>query len=337
MFSAIRKHLGLSQPSMAERLEVSVDLVKGWETGRRPLTRVSAEDLWRHEHVILAAGAPAELVSVLSEAIRADVILANVPGADDAHVLGPHPLAAIVPGRTLTELLAWPISGVPPRVLRGLVNGERAQLPAGDRKDLAHALAITAESADGNTEQGAMLRRQAAYLAASEPTMAGWTPPMPRRPVAVADSWLPEWPVQRSRAIAAASAGDVDALHQFVDTSLVSEQAKSANLTYWAYWCGEIPHVWRSDAQMVTTPVESWPGDKLLSTLLDGLVHAPYRDLCAHTLNTLLERKPHLVHAHRERLAETLTHSLDANHDGALAPSARDALQQTHYLVRSLR
>lgn len=322
--------MGYQRGEAATLLGVSYDTMRGWEVGRRALSRVSAADMWRHEQRLLLAGADPELVGMLGDAVRADLILGELGFAN-----GPEsPLASLVPGRTLTELLAWPISGKAPRALHGYGDRIAVQFPTGERRELVAALRRTADTAPAD-EQGAMLHRQSAYLAAADPDAPEWAAE-PRNTPLQREAWGPEWPVQRSRAISAAAGGDIEALQRFVDTGLASQQAVRANLTYWAYWVGEIPALWRADTQMVTTSVDSWPGHQLLCTLTTGLVEAPYAELCAYTLHALIELKPHLVPAARSTLDETLSAALD-NSDRPLSPQARNLLKQAHFLVRSYR
>lgn len=322
--------MGYQRGDAAALLGVSYDTLRGWEVGRRALSRVSAADMWRHEQHLLLSGADPELVGMLGDAVRADLILGELRSASGSE----SPLASLVPGRALTELLAWPISGQPPRTLRGYGDRIAVQFPPGERRELVDALRRTADTSPAG-EQGAMVHRQSAYLAAADPDAPEWAAESRRIPLQ-REAWGPEWPVQRSRAISAAAEGDMDALQRFIDTGLVSEQAVRANLTYWAYWAGEIPNLWRADTQMVTTSVDSWPGHQLLSTLTTGLVGAPYAELCAHTLHSLLDLKPHLVPAARSTLDETLSSTL-ADIDRPLSPQARSLLKQAHFLVRSYR
>jgi hypothetical protein len=62
----------------------------------------------------------------------------------------------------------------------------------------------------------------------------------------------------------------------------------SANLNYWAYWAGEGPATWHADSAMTRPAAGTWDDTLLLATPLRGIVHAPYRDLRAHTLWALL-------------------------------------------------
>ena len=77
-----------------------------------------------------------------------------------------------------------------------------------------------------------------------------------------------------------------------------------------------------------------WSGTRLLGTLLRGVVHAPYRGLCAHALWALLLRKRQLT-ASPQRRAQIQSAVSQALQAGGLAPFARQWLEQVDYLVRS--
>lgn len=78
-------------------------------------------------------------------------------------------------------------------------------------------------------------------------------------------------------------------------------------------------------------PPATWNGTLLLGTLLRGIVHALYRDLCAHTLwALLLLRRPHLTSP--RQLPAIKTAVFHALQTGTLAPSARQPLEQVSYL-----
>jgi hypothetical protein len=144
--------------------------------------------------------------------------------------------------------------------------------------------------------------------------------------------WTPRWPVARSAAITAAQAGNLDPLHRFIDQGLSDDCLVSANLNYWAYWVGEYSAPWNGDSAM--TSDEEWTGTRLLGSLLRGIVHASYRDLCAHSLWALLlvQRQLAASPQWQPQIRSAVTQALDA---GCLADSARQRLEQVNYLVRS--
>lgn len=163
--------------------------------------------------------------------------------------------------------------------------------------------------------------------------------PPPRRPRdlrAPGDlrQWTPRWAAARSAAHVAATAGDLDPLHRFIDQGLIDDRLISANLDYWAYWAGESPARWNADSAMIRPTASTWDGTLLLGTLLRGVVHAPYRDLCAHTLwALLLLRRPRRTSPQQLPAIESAVSQ--ALEPGALAPSARQCLEQVSYLMRS--
>lgn len=108
----------------------------------------------------------------------------------------------------------------------------------------------------------------------------------------------------------------------------------SANLNYWAYWVGESSATWNTDSAMTRPAASTWDGTSLLETLLRGIVHAPYRDLCAHTLwALLLLRRPQLTSPRRlPAIKAAVSHALQT---GALSSSARQRLEQVSYLTTS--
>ena len=85
----------------------------------------------------------------------------------------------------------------------------------------------------------------------------------------------------------------------------------------------------------MTQPGEGdWGGSRLLGTLLRGIVHAPYRDLCAHALWALLLHQRQLA-ASPKRQSQIQSAVSQALQAGGLAPSARQRLEAVDYLVRS--
>jgi hypothetical protein len=138
----------------------------------------------------------------------------------------------------------------------------------------------------------------------------------------------------RSAAHVAASAGDLDPLHRFIDQGLSDDGLISANLNYWAHWPGESLAPWNAGSAMTRPAASTWNGASLPGTLLRGIVRAPCRDLCAHTLWSLLLLKRLQLTSPRH-LSAIKTATSRALQAGALAPSARQRLEQVSYLIRS--
>ena len=331
VLAAIRTGISATQEELAERTGVSLATMQAWERGRKPLVNMPFARLRTLRRDLEAAGADPGLLALWDRALDADVILAGL-GATD---LERHPLALTVPDRAMTELLAWPLTGQPPRQLAsaGLTAGQ------GEITTAATALREAAERASGDGERSAMLRRQARFL------LAQADDPIARQWAASADAgdlrtsgdlrtWTPRWAAARSAAHVAATTDDLDPLHRFIDQGLSDDRLISANLNYWAYWAGESRATWNADSVMTSPAARTWDGTLLLRTLLRGIVHAPYRDLCAHTLwALLLLRRPQLTsHQQLPAIKSAVVHALQT---GTLESSARQRLEQVNYLIRS--
>lgn len=333
VLAVMRAQIPMTQEELAERLRVSLSTVQAWERGRKPLVNAPFARLQTLRRELDAAGATPELLALWDRALHADVVLAALDTPDPER----HPLALVVPDRTATELLAWPLSGQLPRQLAktkadlAVGHGELAVVTA--------ALREVADRAGGDGEQPAMLRRQVKFLLAKadDPAARQWAADAELSDLRAPGNlrqWTPGWAVARSAAHAAAAAGNLDPMHRFIDRGLTDDQLISANLNYWAYWAGEYPAPWNSDSAMTRPGDDAWSGTRLLGTLLRGIVHAPYRDLCALSLWALLLRRRHLAASpqRRTQIESAVSQALQA---GGLAPSARQCLEQVNYLVRS--
>jgi transcriptional regulator with XRE-family HTH domain len=333
VLAAMRTRIPMTQEEMAGRLQVSPTTVQAWERGRKPLVNMPFARLQGLRRELDAAGADPGLLSLWDQALHADVLLAALDTSDPMR----HPFALVVPDRTATELLAWPLSGQPPRQLAQA----NASLAVG-RGELAAVTAALREAADragGNEERPAMLRRQVKYLLAKadDPAARQWAADAELHDLRFPGDlrqWTPRWAVARSAAHVAAGAGDLDPMHRFIDQGLSDDRLISANLNYWAYWAGEYPAPWNGDTAMTRPGDDAWTGIRLLGTLLRGIVDAPYRDLCAHSLWALLLRQHQLASSpgRRTQIQSAVSQALQT---GGLAPSARQRLEQVDYLVRS--
>lgn len=329
VFAAIRRHLEKTQDDFAELLGVSLATIQAWEQGRKPLVNASFTRLRQLRWALSAAGANEALLHLWEKALDADVMLAGFAVEDP----GTHPLAMVVPDRLLTSLLAWPLSGEPPREL-GVVSASLV-IPAGERDDVAFQLRAVVEHADLDDPRSAMLRRQVKYLVAANPGSLDWVAEQDRIDTRLAKDlrdWTPDWPVARSAAVAASHRGELDPLARFIQEGLSNDAQIAANLNYWAYWVGEHSSTWDADNTMTTST--GWSGEKLLASLTDGIQSAPYRNLSAHTLWALLRTRRHLAvpPRSRHRIARAVERAMD---DGQLDEQARERLNQVRYLVGS--
>lgn len=333
VLAAIRRQLRLSQEALATSLDVGVKTVGAWEQGRNSLIRLPFSRLRQLSRALLTLGAGPGQVTAFDTALFVDDILSGLDQRDPRR----HPLGLTVPDRATTEMLMWPFTGVVPRQLSDAP--AVLHIPAGQRAEAIGILRTVAESA-GDSEQGAMLRRQAVFLVATHDathkSMDTWASDQIRRQAALADlrRWSPAWAVARSAAIRSATAGDPEPLHRFVAEGMNDPDCVRANLRYWAYWVGEYTVPWSSDADMVRPDGNSWSGQLLLPSLLSGVARAPYRELCAYTLWSLAHSRRALVT--HPRWASAVSTTVDeVTASDSLTPRARQLLEQVYYLVGS--
>jgi transcriptional regulator with XRE-family HTH domain len=327
-----RRSAGHSQEAFAELLGVSLDTIRGWETGRRrlPATRVQALVDVRHE--LAAAGAAPPLLAALDPALEADWLLARTLEPDPAR---PHPLGRLVTTRRTHDLLLWALTGRRPGWLP--TSNGRPALTVPDRRLVFARLRELAATADGRTPEGLQLRRQAAFLAAFDPAgdtdrwLAQLPQPVLSRP---RGGWTPGWVAARSRVITAAAHGDPDPLRWFIDHAL-DDQLEQAQLAWCAYYVGELAGPQRSDAFMADQQLAGWRGDRLLAWLAGQLTPAcGYVDMAAHTLWVLLAARPQLA---TDPGAAGLAKQLETL-DGSevLSDRSRRELGQVAYLLAAL-
>ena len=325
-----RRTAGLSQEALAELLGVSLDSVQGWESGRRRLAGAHELDA-RHE--LAGAGADPQVMAALEPARQADWLLGRTLEPDGR----PHPLAVLVTTRQVHDLLVWILTGSRPSWLptNGTGTG-RPGLGVLERRAVFARLRELAEGADGHRQEGAQLRRQAAFLAAYDPAgdTDAWLADLPAanpRP----GEWSSEWVAARSRAVTEAARGDPDRLRWFLDRRLAGhDRLEAAQLAWNAYYYGEVPGPQRSEAFMVADL--PWRGDRLLGWLAGRLEPGcGYVDLIVHELWALL--------AGRYTLATDPTAGGLANRVEILAATevlsdrSRRELGEVAYLLRALK
>jgi hypothetical protein len=240
--------------------------------------------------------------------------------------------------RQIHDLLIWALAGRRPLWLpggNGTGNG-RPGLGAPERQAVFARLRELAEGADGRGPEGLQLRRQAAFLAATDPAADtdSWLGHLPM-PSPRPGEWSPEWVAARSRAVTDAARGDPEPLRWFIDRRLAGvDRLEVAQLAYNAHYYGELAGPQHSDVFMVGE-LPAWRGDRLLGWLAGRLDPAcGYVDLIAHELWALLAGRPYLatdpaaagLAGRIERLAAA----------DALSMRSRQELGEVRYLLAAL-
>ena len=110
-----RRSAGLSQEALAELLDVSLDTLQGWESGRRRLPATRIEALVDVRHELAAAGAGHQVLAALEPALDADWLIGRTLEARGRA----HPLAVLVTTRQVHDLLVWALTGHRPNWLLG--------------------------------------------------------------------------------------------------------------------------------------------------------------------------------------------------------------------------
>jgi hypothetical protein len=342
-----RESVGLTQESLAEKLEVDKHTIQAWESGRRPLGATRVRGFVDLRNRLRALGAAASLVDSLSAAMEADYVLGHMLRTD-AGAIDPcsHPLAGWVLPRAVSELIAWAMTGQAPPALAELMKARRRgpvatgpTVSASQRAAFFEHIRLAAEealSAQPAQPRRLLLRRQAYYQAgwATQAEMKNWLEAMQRQEQLLSpreeSGWSPQWVTERSLAVALSRFGDREALWRYLRTGFCSDQCEVANLHYWAYWIGESAGTHHEDAFMARDP-GPWTGVMVARRLADSLVPGnSCVDLYVHTLWALLKRPigPYLVETDRTFCASVIKGSERLLDDDVLMPEARQELQE---------
>ncbi|MGH8909189.1 MAG: helix-turn-helix domain-containing protein, partial [Egibacteraceae bacterium] len=265
LFKLVREALGLTQSILAEMLALDIATIQGWESGLQPLTTLPAGELVRLKVRLLKLGAPPVICDALDDALRADMIIAEAVEAG-SDLLKPcdHLLGSFVHKRDVTNMITWPFTGLVPDRVRCLERlrshhgghlGGTFSLDEAERARFFDHLLSTAETS--TCSDTTLLRRQAIYLLGFDvrSDSVEWLRSEQRRAwhCAYPGNGVSTWVAVRSSALALARFGDRDPVQAFVRKGLTNEQQEAANLNYWAYWVGEIPHLEPDDGFMVAT------------------------------------------------------------------------------------
>ncbi|MCP3011964.1 helix-turn-helix domain-containing protein [Nocardiopsis dassonvillei] len=347
VLKTIRQAVGLTQEQLAEQARVDVSTLQGWESGRRPLMAVPVGSYLRLHHLLHRLGATPRLLTQLDTSLEADRFIGYVLSSDGPIDLDNHPLATWVITRPFTELVAWPFTGTTPNELREAAplrrrgpSGTGPGLAADERRHMVDHLQAAAEQAAHESVEGALLRRQAHYVAGFDDSSetVEWLAVMQRaeqRRLGNRVGWTPSWAVVRSGAHSLARTGDTDALPEFIDVHISTDACEIANLNYWAYWLGEISDPQLADTFMVELDLDAWHGDRLLKHLTGRLTPInPYVDVVCHTLWALIIRKPSLLDTRAAgELFGVVSQILDST---ALSPRSRRELEEVLYALRMI-
>lgn len=346
LLKLVRESTGLTQARLAAQLGVDTASVQGWESGRRPLAALRAADLVRLRSRLLSHGARPTALSMLEDAIRADLIINEIVQTDQQSIeLAEHPLGGTVHQRRLSNLITWPFTGIHPSSLRDLPKVQVRRGPVPNRPTLSREertrffdqLLVTAET--HRTESARLIRRQAIYLLGfdTRTSTTEWLCAEQLHELRNARSTndLPSWVGVRSSAVALAKSGDRDPLRAFLQLGLATDQLEQANLNYWAYWVGEIDTIQINDEFMNHTDPRSWTGYRLVRQLLERLhPGSGHTELNLHTLWALLLTHPALL-SYDPSLRSTAADKVELlAEDQDLSVQARRELSDISYAIR---
>ncbi|MFW6638809.1 helix-turn-helix domain-containing protein [Nocardiopsis algeriensis] len=348
VLKTIRQTVGLTQEQLAEKAQVDVSTLQGWESGRRPLMSVPAGSYLRLRHLLHRLGALPRLLAQLDTGLEADRFIGYVLASDGPIDLNNHPLATWVITRPFTELVAWPFTGAVPSELKEVVPLRRRgpsaagpELAEDERRHMVDHLQTAAEQTTKDSAEGALLRRQAHYVAGFDKSSetVEWLAVMQRaeqRRLGSTAGWAPSWAVVRSGAHSMARIGDTDALPHFIDVHISTDMCEVANLNYWAYWLGEISDPQLADTFMIDMDMDSWHGGRLLKHLVGRLTRDNvYVDVVCHTLWALVIRKPMLLSKSIvEEVAAAVTRMLD---EGLISSRSKRELEEVFYALRTVQ
>jgi transcriptional regulator with XRE-family HTH domain len=333
VLAAARRSAGLTQEDLAGAAGLSVDTVKRWENGQRPLGNVRAADLARVQRCLRGLGGRPSLLARLPAAIDADAFTCSAMGGDCGQ------LAAEVTTRPWSALIAWAVKGDPPAEARG-VAPSRPLLPPAERQAFLASVRSAAERAAASGT-GHLLRHQAYFLAALDTSPGGsaWLRAAARAEGArlrLDGRWSPDWAVARSLTVALACQGDADPLRWFIRGHIADPACQEANLSYWAYWTGTDAETATSEEFMTERRLDSQRAGALLRHLAGSLsATLPYAELSAGAARSLLDRWPGIARRDSQAAAELASRSARMLDSPGMAPPARAVLSDLHFAARS--
>ena len=346
----------MTQEELACSLQVDPHTIHSWETGRRALTATNTGNFIRLQHKLATLGIRPLLLGSLWIALEADHVFDHVLGTDDdTQRAGEHPFGACLMPSSLSEMIAWPLTGAVPSHLKQVITQSRRgpvathpSLPPLDRQRFFDRLRIDADRALPLRDQDrhhAVLGHQACFRVAWDmsPATQQWLDEVWRREVRSRgfDHWSPTWLAVRSLAIARARRGDAESLSDFVAAGHSSDVCETANLNYWAYWAGELPAIQTSNEFMMNARLlHSWTGVKVLPRLAEALdVENSDFVLNLHSTAVLIKRPvtADILDSEPELYA-SLRAKLEAAHDrrAGLSPAASRELADVLKALRRI-
>jgi transcriptional regulator with XRE-family HTH domain len=306
-----RESINHTQVELAQQLGIDPHTLHSWEIGRRPLAATHVRDLMRLRSRLFGLGVDPTLVDSLNPALEADYILSQVLAEPAQTDVDNHPLCSWLLPHTVSEMLAWPLTGAVPSAISSLLpmvvrRGPVARGPtlsafqqARFFHNLSEAAALSFDQSSPLDDLHGQLAHQL-YLRVSwnqGPATREWLRSAydrHRRRYPRFDRWSPHWLELRSFVIALAYLGDPEPIQRFIRTAHGSEQCEMANVNYWAYWIGELPQRRRSQEFMISTHAfQSWTGATLLHRLTQRLQASnPYLELNIHSITTRVAPSP---------------------------------------------
>gem|GEM_PF-5278795 len=242
-----RESIPASQEAASEAIGVDRATVQSWESGRRPFSSVTVRQAAAVRLGLARQGAAANLLALLGPASEADHLLDAVIDLEpESADVSRHPLGFLVLDHTLTDLIAWALTGQRPDFLGPFVGqARRGPVASGptlgldERGAFFTNLRVVVDRLSGCPDDSLLLHRQACFLAGLDPSgeAAAWLSSTSRDRLRYRrfHSWTPAWPDARSVATSLANQGDPLPLRDFIARAHPDQTCELAGLNYSAY------------------------------------------------------------------------------------------------------
>ena len=344
LLKLIRESMSRSQEELAEDLRVDRATVQGWESGRRPIANMSVDQCMALRRQLGQLGGHQGLLAAMDRAFEADHVVAAILDGSPQD-LARHPLAGQVMTHSLTDLVAWALTGRQPRLVRHANVAHRPRrgpvpdgprLSATERSRFFWHLRDVADRARSGRADTILLHRQACYLGSLDHesgrewlalSAPAW------RFFHGSERWSPLWPDARSLAISLARQGDPEPLRAFVQHGHADDTTELAGLAYWACWVEEIEPQ-PDDSFMVDRTIQ-WRGTRVLQHIVDQLDsdHA-FIDLNVHTIWALLQVRRGLAHDYPDVTSVLMARGSRLLDEDAISAQSRRELTSVLYGLR---